>query len=694
MTKTRILTFLSVFWIGFIPAFSQKTAPLIGSQIWVEPGHTEAQISGWFKTLADNKMPVCRLFIMWNFMEKEQGVWDYKIYDWAFKAAEKHNVKIVATLMPNFGPPSRGFVYKIQDGAIAKSMRQWEESKVYIKNIVTRYSKSSALDSWMMMNEPGQFPSPDSLALDRFKPWLENKYKGDIKALNTAWLSNFNSFKTISYSENWSGGGWTWPTPYVDWQMFWREHLGWYLSMVTSEIRKYDNSHGFHINPHGLLDITSKYDFPAWKPFLTSLGASIHPVWHFDMLKREQFPLGVSFVCDMIRGSVSPMPFWVTELQGGHNMYTGSRGIVPEREETARWVWTSIVSGAERVVYWCLNARGQGTEVSEWSLLNYDGTASDRLEVSKEIAEIVEKNKTAFAAITPELPKVTVLMSTQTMVLQERWKANEKDSPARNPKAHKEAVFGVYKSLSEWGIAPQIENLDDWAFQPEPKGETVILPHATSLTNEQIAKLNDFVTRGGKLIITGLTGVVNEVEASRLLIEDPFHQLVKGRIKAVGIADRAQLLSIGGFQMPITHFSAEVIAPKAGKIIATYGDKTMGYKVSSGKGVVVYVPSCIDIGNWNSKEGDLGKWLISELASPNNLKLKSPVENGLVKTARLATGKQMFVVCNSAQATQKFVFETGIIANKIEWLYQKGANFNAQEKSITVNGGGVAVFVQ
>lgn len=696
MTKLRIVGLISLLWLYQTAAFSQKLAPQIGSQIWVEPGHTEAQIEGWFKTLSDHQMPVCRLFIMWNFIEKEKDVWDYSIYDWAFKAAEKHKVKIVATLIPNFGPPSRGYLYKIQDGAIAKTQTQLEESKIYIKNIVTRYRSSKALDSWMMMNEPGQFPSPDALALERFKPYLESKYKGDIKALNEAWISNFSSFENLTYSENWSGGGWTWPTPYVDWQMFWREHLGWYLGWVTSEIKQYDKNHGFHINPHGLLDITSKYDFPAWKAFLTSLGASIHPVWHFDMLTRKQFPLGVSFVCDMIRGSVSPMPFWVTELQGGHNMYTGSRGLVPEREEIARWVWTSVASGAERVIYWSLNARGQGTEVSEWSLLNLDGSPSDRLEVSKEIAGIINQRAEVFKTLTPELPEVTILMSTQTMVLQERWKGNEKDSPARNPKAHKEAVLGAYKALTEWGVSPQIENLDDWSFSQKAKGATVILPHATSLTDFQINKLKEFLSNGGKLIITGLTGIVNEVAKSRVLNSDPFQELINGRLRAIGIALDApnNNLSIGELKLPITHFSSEVIASKRAVPIAKSGEKVLGYKIQIGLGELVYLPSCVDIGAWNTEKSDFGKWLISELASSPKVLLSAPLVSSVVKTANFEDGKRLFVLSNSEASPQTFKFANGLNSKTIEWIYQKGAAFNQLEKSVTVNPNSVAVFIQ
>ena len=41
----------------------------------------------------------------------------------------------------------------------------------------------------------------------------------------------------------------------------------------------------------------------ALRGFLDSLGASIHPSWHFGLLARGQFALGVSYVCDLVRGA-------------------------------------------------------------------------------------------------------------------------------------------------------------------------------------------------------------------------------------------------------------------------------------------------------------------------------------------------------------------------------------------------------
>src|ERR1017187_10460466 len=82
--------------------------PLIGAQIWIEPGQPPAQIDGWFRQLSVAHMPVARLFLMWPDLEPKKDEWDFALYDEAFRAAEKYHVRIVATLTPSGLPPFLG----------------------------------------------------------------------------------------------------------------------------------------------------------------------------------------------------------------------------------------------------------------------------------------------------------------------------------------------------------------------------------------------------------------------------------------------------------------------------------------------------------------------------------------------------------------------------------------------------------
>src|SRR5215210_729548 len=78
--KQFIACAFSLMLITTAPATAraQDARPLLGAQIWIEPGQRAEDVERWFKTLADGRMPVARLFLMWNYVEREPGVWDFK----------------------------------------------------------------------------------------------------------------------------------------------------------------------------------------------------------------------------------------------------------------------------------------------------------------------------------------------------------------------------------------------------------------------------------------------------------------------------------------------------------------------------------------------------------------------------------------------------------------------------------------
>lgn len=512
------------------------TVPLVGAQVWVEPGMDAATIDKQFETLAKHNMPVARLFLVWSWMSPAPGKWDFTLYDNCFSSAAKHKVRIVATLMPNQLPVHAGpaAYYKVQSGAAAPTDRELQVQMEYVRMVVKHYAKHPALDTWMLMNEPGQLPAPDSLALQRFRPWLKAKYQ-TVEQLNKTWMAAFSTFDAVDYSANWAGGGFTWPSAFVDWQAFWREHLTWYLSQIADNIRKEDATTPLHVNPHALLDIQEKYDLRGWMSFLNSLGASIHPVWHFDAIRRWQFSHGVSMVSDYVRTAANGKDFWITELQGGLDTYTGSRAITPTATEIKHWLWTGAGAGSKRTIFWCLNPRLRGTEAGEWAMVDFQGKPTDRLAAASEVANAIQNQGAFWSKAEPIASQVYLVHSTATMVVQQRAKVPEGNNPARTSRAHKNAVLGTYLALASHGISPQVLDVDDMGWTNKDKRpKLVILPHANALTNEQLQNMRTYVENGGTLLLTGLTGMFDEQEGLRYHQPSVLNQLLGGEVKAVG----------------------------------------------------------------------------------------------------------------------------------------------------------------
>lgn len=99
--KLKLICWFAVLSSYAAIAQASAQAPLIGAQVWIEPGQTPTQTDGWFRELAQAHMPVARIFLMWSYLEVGPGQWDYSLYDETFRAAEKYHVRIVATLTPS-----------------------------------------------------------------------------------------------------------------------------------------------------------------------------------------------------------------------------------------------------------------------------------------------------------------------------------------------------------------------------------------------------------------------------------------------------------------------------------------------------------------------------------------------------------------------------------------------------------------
>ena len=142
--------------------------PQIGAQIWIEPGQTLEQIDDWFARLESSDMPVARLFVMWAYLEPGPVKWDFSLYDAAFRSAEKHHVAIVATVTPN-GPPTHRAGDGNQGVGVLATNDAHTAAAEYIARIVARYRSNPALDTWLLVNEPGQAPAANPHAVQGFR---------------------------------------------------------------------------------------------------------------------------------------------------------------------------------------------------------------------------------------------------------------------------------------------------------------------------------------------------------------------------------------------------------------------------------------------------------------------------------------------------------------------------------------------
>jgi len=627
--------------------------PLLGAEIWIEPGQTTFQIDTWFRELADSHMPVARLFLMWPYLESTPNEWNFTLYDAAFRAAEKYHVHIVATLTPSGLPPFLGGDGS-QGGGVLPTIKDQQLAAAYIAKVVEHYRSSSALDTWLLVNEPGQAPVANPAAIPAFKKWLAKQYSS-VDQMNAAWGTAYKEFDAARppasrqlFNRNQE----------LDWRAFWEDYQTAQLRWLADEVRKSDSNHPVHLNPAGLLGNLAGVsdDLPSWRTFLDTLGCSIHPAWHFGLLNRDQYALGVSYLNDLVRGSIEPKPYWVTELQGGNNIYSGHKPMNPTPQDIAQWVWTSVGSGADRIIFWLLNSRAKGLEAAEWSLLDFQGLPSERLRTAAAIANVVNQHQSFFSQARPYHSPITILLSLDTMNFEEVFDAD--DDPARSRNAHILSALGFYEALSRLGPPPDIKYFNDYDWNKETKQPRVaILPDARVLTEVQIHSLHAFIEHGNTLLITGLTGFYGPHATAWSLMGFPLAEVTGGQLKEVYLRGKTPLVSLTApsdavlpsrlWISSIDSSSTTVIGQQNGEAIATERNVPGG-------GRVIWIPSPIGLGAWLTDAQPLTQYLQASLndvlSAP--FTLTQPQDSCLLRVLE-NQGAYLTVLTNGAETSKK-----------------------------------------
>jgi beta-galactosidase len=339
---------------------------------------------------------------------------------------------------------------------------------------------------------------------------------------------------------------------------------------------------------------------------LNSMGGSMHPSWHFgELLKRDQYALGAAYECDLLRGAAEPKPFWITELQGGNNLYRPMYPMSPSDEDIAQFLWTIVGSGGKRVIYWKLDPS------SAWSLLDFQGRPSERVETTRKVANVLRYHSDFFAGATPFDSPITLLISLESMTVQlatHGWKIEaEKDHIGRSKFAHLLSTLGYYKAFAEMGIPVNIKHVHDYDW--EASGEEprlAILANATAIAPGQTEQMEAFVKNGNTLIVSGLTGIYDPYRHFLPTDHFPLQKLFGGRYKEIRLPEIYGNIALSDPDVTLPyHLWVGEIEPFEAKALGTNDDHVIATHNVFGRGHVYWIPSLIGLPAFESDNAPL-----------------------------------------------------------------------------------------
>lgn len=566
MIKNIFLILLLIFFWRNVSA-QNNDVPEIGAEVFIEPGQSPADIDTWFKILKENHMTVTRIRMFETYMHKADGSWDYTLFDRAFKAGDKYGIKIYANLFPATSFTDLGGL------KFPRNEKQLESIADYIKNLVTHFKKFKSCYGWVPVNEPGSGKYPNQeFSLNKFKEWKKQQPESAYHS---------KGYEHLDFSD----------------EKFLVDYNVWFLKWLTDEIHKYDPGSPVHVNNHAIFQNVAEYDFPQWSKFLTSLGASAHASWHFGYFTREQYALAISANSEIIRSGAGSIPWMMTELQGGNNTYSGYAAMCPTREEISQWIWTTIGTGSKGAIFWCLNPRSSGIEAGEWAMLDFQNAPSDRMLAASEAADVIQKHASLFANAKVAESGINIVYIRESLWVESKLKGSGENYEGRDPGGVMKSALGYFEAFSEMGLQVNFKEINEFDFSASDySGINIILAHQIAIPSRYWDKLENFVSKGGKLIVDGLTAFYDENAVCTMNTGFPLEKLFGGNIREFKLISNLFDVKIDDITLPANLWRG-TIKPTTSTPIGFSGNEIIATRNKYGKGEVLWMPSLIGLGS-------------------------------------------------------------------------------------------------
>ncbi|AMR30927.1 hypothetical protein A0256_05550 [Mucilaginibacter sp. PAMC 26640] len=634
----------------------QATPIMIGAEVFIEPGQTPAEIDTWFLRLKEAGMKVTRIRLFETYLRKPDGSWDFDLFDAAYQAGDKYGIKIYGNLFPATAFTDLGGLKFPRDEDHLTAIAN------YIKHVVSHFKNFDSCYGWVPVNEPGvgSFPQ-DPYATSKYLEWKAAQAHPDY---------NSNGYDHFDFAD----------------ERFLLYYNTWFLKWLTDEIHRYDPGSIIHVNNHAIFKNAAEYNFTDWREFLTSLGGSAHASWHFSYFNRSQYTLAVAANCEMLRSGAGEIPWFMTELQGGNNTYSGFLALCPTAEEISQWLWTAIAAESKGAIFWCLNPRSSGIEAGEWAMLNYHNQPSDRLLAATDVMRTINQNLNLFENAKVVESGINILYTRESLWIEKKLQTGGKSYEGRDEGGVMQSAIAYFEALSEAGIQANFKEISEFDFSGDNyHGIAIILAHQIAIPSKYWPVLSSFVEMGGKLLLDGLSGYYDENAVATTRLGFPLRDLLGGDVLEYKAIDEIDILQLGRNVLPAYQWKG-LLHPTTAQCLSAEQGQAAAMKNSFGKGTVWWLPTLVGLGSRISEDyNHLNVFLksILEYKSLNiPFKFNAPQKLVLMKTMRSGTDL-LTVVINKSTVRREFTLTITPFALQPDVLFaNKGGKIGGNHISI------------
>ncbi|MGH4037617.1 MAG: beta-galactosidase [Sphaerochaeta sp.] len=462
-----------------------------------------------FKYMKEARCNVMSIGIFsWAEIEPQEGVFNFDWLDELFDRLEANNIYAILGTPSGSKPAWLSKKYPEVCRVDEKGKREphgqrhnhcrtspiyREKVAIINRKLAQRYGKRKNLLLWHVSNEYNAGPCYCDYCIDDFRKWLRVRYK-TLDNLNKAWWTSFWSHRFTDWnqifpSDNSISG------LMLDWKRFISDQTLDFFKSEISVLR--EETPNIPITTNFMLP---NVDLNYWNfaKYVDVISWDSYPRWHIG--DREWMEgVKTAFFHDMHR-SYKKAPFMMMESTPSA---TNWQGISIPKKPNMHLLSSlqAIAHGSNTVQYFQWRQSRGGEEKFHSAVVNHLG--DDKTPVFKDVVEVGKKLENLSQIVNCRTNSQVAIIYD----LENEWALSLAQLPRSQKKCYQDRCIAHYRALWNLGISCDIiDSLDS----PFDNYKLVVAPMLYMLRDGVAEKFIKFVENGGTLILTYLTGLVND----------------------------------------------------------------------------------------------------------------------------------------------------------------------------------------
>jgi beta-galactosidase len=593
----------------------------------------------------------------WAALEPEEGRYDFGWLDRVMDGLARDGMRIVLATPSGAKPNWLGRKYEEVRIMNAEGRRQpqWlrhnhcPTSPIYREKVALinrrlgqRYGKHPAVVLWHISNEfSGNHEAYCECPLCKaaFREWLKKRYR-TLAALNAAWWTRFWSHTYTEWEQvdaiDWSVQGLK-----LDWRRFQTDQ---YTDFLRAEIAALREAGAQQPTTTNFMGFYETLDYWRFAEPIDVISWDSYPGWHSR--PHEEIASQAAMTHDLNRSFKGGQPFLLMESTPSVvNWAPCSRPKAPGLHLLSSL--QAVAHGSDSVQYFQLRKSRGGGEKFHGAVIDHAGHENTR--VFREVAAVGEALEKLASVAGSRVPAEVALVFDWEV----DWAIKHSAGPLNSNKAYLGTVQDWYGPFWKRGIAVDLAN-EDTDFS---RYRLVVAPMLYLVREGAGERLTSFVEGGGTLVLTYMSGLVNDSDLCFLTgFPGPLRKVAGIWAEEIDVLHphdrqtvRPRAKNPLGLKGPYAARDyCEIVHAEGAEVVATFGKQHYAGSPAltvnrSGKGEAWYVPSR----NEGRFQDDFVAGLARRLALRGALPAKLPP--GVSATRRRKGGRDFVFVMNFSE---------------------------------------------